>query len=224
MVKGKITEIFDSVQGEGLYLGERQLFVRLHGCNMKCRFCDTKASRFMEYHPHELLKELDMYEDNFHSVSFTGGEPLVQKDFLKSALELTNKAGYRNYLETNGTLPDALKEVIAHVDIVAMDLKLPSSTGAAAYWQTHTEFLAIAAQKEVFLKAVICKDTSDMDLRLGIELIKSVHRAGMLVLQPNFFEDSIELRQKIEKYRDICLENNILTCVIPQMHKVTWMP
>ncbi|MFA6350638.1 MAG: 7-carboxy-7-deazaguanine synthase QueE, partial [Candidatus Omnitrophota bacterium] len=137
MVKGKITEIFDSVQGEGLYLGERQLFVRLHGCNMKCRFCDTKTTHYIEYHPQELLKELDMYENDYHSVSFTGGEPLMQKDFLKNALELTSRSGYKNYLETNGTLPAALSEVIQHIDIVAMDLKFPSSTGADAYWQTH---------------------------------------------------------------------------------------
>ncbi|MCX5712914.1 MAG: 7-carboxy-7-deazaguanine synthase QueE [Candidatus Omnitrophica bacterium] len=224
MIKGKITEIFDSVQGEGLYLGEKQIFVRLHGCNMKCRFCDTRTTRFMEYHPDELLKELKMYEDEYHSVSFTGGEPLMQKDFLRSALELTSKAGYKNYLETNGTLPDALKEVIGYVDIVAMDLKFPSSTGAAAYWQSHAHFLAIAAQKEVFLKVVICNDTTDIDLRLGLELIKSAHCSGMLILQPNYFEDSLELRQKIEWYRDMCLDNNITACVIPQMQKVMWMP
>jgi len=222
-MKGKVTEIFDSIQGEGLYLGERQLFVRLHGCNMKCKFCDTKTNRFIEYEPKELLEELHIYDDEFHSVSFTGGEPLLQTDFLKNVMQLTRDSGYRNYLETNGTLPDALKEVIGLVDIVAMDLKLPSSTGAASCWDMHREFLKIASQKEVFLKAVICDSTTEDDLKAGLKLINETHRHSIFILQPNFFEDSVDLRQKVGNFRNICIENHVLACVIPQMHKVMWM-
>ena len=151
MIKGKIAEVYKSVQGEGIYLGEKQIFVRSFGCNLNCRFCDTKLDSFREYEPQELFKEIKLHQDNHRSVSFTGGEPLLQKDFLKEILKLTQKCGLRNYLETNGTLPDELKEVIDYVDIVAMDLKLPSSTGLCGFWGEHRRFLELASRKEVFL-------------------------------------------------------------------------
>lgn len=218
-MKGKISEVFESVQGEGIYLGEKQLFVRFFGCNLNCKFCDTQLDYFIEYEPEELLEELKLYQDKYHSVSFTGGEPLLQKDFLKEILKLTQKQGYRNYLETNGTLPEALEEVIGYLDIVAMDLKLPSSTGLNHLWQEHRQFLKIASAKEVFLKAVICQSTQEEDLKEGLRLIKEVNRSAILILQPNSYEDSVDLREKLEKFRDICINDKVTTCIIPQIHK-----
>ena len=86
-MKAKIAEVFDSVQGEGIYLGERQLFVRFFGCNLSCDYCDTRPDRYLEYEPHELFDEIKLYGNNFHSICFTGGEPLLQKDFLKVVLQ-----------------------------------------------------------------------------------------------------------------------------------------
>lgn len=94
-MKGKINDIFASVQGEGIYLGEEQLFVRFFGCNLGCRFCDTKINNFREYEPQQLLEELKGYQNTYHAVSFTGGEPLLQKDFLKEAMALTKREGYK---------------------------------------------------------------------------------------------------------------------------------
>jgi len=72
-MKAKIVEVFESIQGEGLYLGEKQIFVRFFGCNLNCNFCDTRPDRFMEYEPQELFKEIELYQDKYHSISFTGG-------------------------------------------------------------------------------------------------------------------------------------------------------
>jgi 7-carboxy-7-deazaguanine synthase len=219
-MKGMITEIFDSIQGEGIYLGEKQLFVRFYGCNLKCKFCDTKLDGFEKYEPQELFEKLRQLPKDFHSISFTGGEPLLQIDFLKEMLTLTRSAGIRNYLETNGTLPDELEAVIDHLDIVAMDLKLPSSTDLVGYWETHRDFLKIASKKEVFLKAVICRSTRVKDLRDALKLIKEVNKSVVLVLQPNYFEDHGRLNEKLAKFKDICFKENITACVIPQVHKI----
>jgi len=219
-MKGKIAEVFESIQGEGLYLGERQLFVRFFGCNLKCRFCDTKLNRFIEYEPQELIEEIKSYYEGYHSISFTGGEPLLQKDFLKELLYYSCCYGYQNYLETNGTLLDGLSEVIDYLDIVAMDLKLPSSTGLECFWDRHRRFLEIASRKEVFLKTVICQSTKEDDLREVIILIKEINRAATLVLQSNSYEDYSRLNVKLENFRDICLKENISTCIIPRIHKV----
>lgn len=219
-MKARIAEVFESVQGEGIYLGEQQIFVRFFGCNLNCSFCDTKLDSFIEYEPEELLEEIKLYENGSNSISFTGGEPLLQKDFLKEILKLTAGAGYKNYLETNGTLPIELEEVVDYLDIVAMDFKLPSSAGMGSLWRMHRRFLEIASQKEVFLKAVICQSTEEEDLREALGLIKEVNKAAILVLQPNSFEDYSRMQGKLEYFRDVCLKNNVSACVIPQMHKI----
>ena len=219
-MKGKVSEIFDSIQGEGIYFGEKQIFMRFFGCNLNCGFCDTRLERFSEYEPEELGEKLRSYGSGYHSVVFTGGEPLLQKDFLREALKITHRLGHRNYLETNGTLPGALEEVIDDLEIVAMDLKLPSSTGLERYWEEHRRFLRIASRKEVFLKAVVCRDTDEKDLQEGLGLIKEIDRSAVLVLQPDSCADQGFLSQKLEHFRDICMREDIACCVIPQMHKI----
>ncbi len=219
-MKAKISEVFDSVQGEGIYVGEKQIFVRFFGCNLNCKFCDTKLEYYQEYEAEELLGLIKHYKDKYHSISFTGGEPLLQKEFLKEMLLLTRRAGFKNYLETNGTLADELAEVIDVLDVVAMDLKLPSSTGLKHFWEEHRKFLDIASSKESFLKTVICKSTQDEDISAIISLLKDFSKSVVLVLQPDANEDGQLLKEKIEKYRDMCMQENITACIIPQMHKI----
>ncbi len=219
-MKGKINDIFESVQGEGIYLGEEQLFVRLFGCNLDCKFCDTKINGFKEYEPQQLLEEINAYHDTYHSVSFTGGEPLLQKDFLKEAMVLTKRAGYKNYLETNGILYQELEAVIDLVDFIAMDIKLPSSTGQRDFWQEHRAFLKVASRKEVFLKVVVCHTTEEKDFRLMLDLIKEINSALILVLQPNSYDEDEHLRKKMDNFREICSREGIIGCIIPQIHKI----
>ena len=219
-MKARITEVFDSLQGEGLYLGERQIFVRFFGCNLNCSFCDTQLDRFMEYESEELFEEIKLYREEYHSISFTGGEPLLYKDFLKEILKLTAKHGHKHYLETNGTLAAELEELIEYIDIVAMDLKFPSSSGMGNLWDMHRKFLKIAAQKEVFLKAIICQETREEDLREALNLIKEVSPTSILILQPNSYEDKDILQKKLGKFKEVCSRANVIACVIPQIHKI----
>ena len=220
-MKGKIAEVFDSLQGEGLYLGERQIFVRLFGCNLECGFCDTHLDCFMEYEPQELFGEIKLYTGHFHSVSFTGGEPLAQPEFLREIAILTKNVGFTNYLETNGTLPQALEQVIDYTHIVAMDIKLPSSTGLKSFWGEHRTFLEIASRKEVFIKTIICESTTEEDINQAAKLIKEVSISTILVLQPNSFENGSEaLSAKLEHFKDVCRKELVTACVIPQMHKI----
>ena len=219
-MKAKITEVFDSVQGEGLYLGEKQIFVRFFNCNLSCTYCDTKLDRFTEYEPKELFEEIRLYRDKYHSISFTGGEPLLYVDFLKDIFKFTSRHGHRHYLETNGTLFSELEEIIDHIDIIAMDLKFPSSAGMGNLWQLHRKFLTIASRKEVFLKAIICQATYEEDLKEALAIIKEVSPASVLVLQPNNFENQSVLQEKLSDFREIANEQGVTTCVIPQIHKI----
>jgi len=218
---GRINEIFSSIQGEGIYFGHKQVFVRFSGCNLACGYCDTEFEKFEEYDSESLLKKIESYGPDFSCVSFTGGEPLGQKDFLKESLRLVKEKGYQTYLETNGTIPAALSEVIDAVDIVAMDIKLPSSSGFADdCWKQHYDFLNIAKVKDVFVKAVVGVHTSVEDFLKMLDLFKSLDYHGALVIQPNSRESGERLNEKLALFKKLCADYLIPSCVIPQLHKL----
>ena len=145
-----IKEIFASIQGEGPYIGYKQLFVRFCGCNLNCNYCDTEfgASESEKYSADELA---NIIKENLdcHSVSLTGGEPLLNVKFLK---EFLPKCELPIYLETNGTLYGELAEVIDFVTYVSADIKLPSCTGLKPLWAEHDKFFNIASKKNLFAK------------------------------------------------------------------------
>ena len=102
----KITEIFPSIQGEGLRQGEATIFIRLSGCNLKCSFCDTQYA-WEEGRPYsvaQVLDEVRKTRKNFAAewACVTGGEPLLQDiDGLTRALK---KEGLKIQVETNATI------------------------------------------------------------------------------------------------------------------------
>ncbi|MFH1678882.1 MAG: 7-carboxy-7-deazaguanine synthase QueE [Candidatus Omnitrophota bacterium] len=220
-MKARIAEIFQSIQGEGIYLGKEQIFIRFYGCNLDCcRFCDTKLHSFEEYEPDDLLKVITSSYYGRYSISLTGGEPLLQKDFLKEFLPLVKEAGFKAYLETNATLADALNDIIAYIDVIAMDFKFPSSTGLKGLWQEHEDFLDIAVQRETFIKAVICNSTDWADLKKATELLSGLNRDLPFILQPNSFELDGLLMNKIQEFQRYALRFLSDVRVVPQMHKL----
>ena len=151
----KIKEIFSSIQGEGRYIGYKQLFIRFAGCNLGCKYCDTDYSlneNYREYTVQELVNEAAKYTD-IHSVSLTGGEPLMSVEFLKEFLPKVEK---KIYLETNATLFNELKEIKRYVDIISADIKLKSATGLDTK-ELHNKFFEACSGIETFAKIVFKK-------------------------------------------------------------------
>lgn len=218
-MRARVAEVFKSIQGEGIYLGKDQVFIRFFGCNLSCGFCDTRLSFFKEYSAGELIQALRTYS-GFHSLSLTGGEPLMQKDFLREFLPLVKAAGFKTYLETNATLATALPDVIEYIDIIAADFKLPSSTGLRDFWQEHEIFMRAALGKEVFVKAVICKSTHLADLQTGVKLLIKLKRNIPFILQPNSYEFDSELAGKVQECKRFAQGFLADVRIIPQMHKV----
>lgn len=217
--KGKISDIFLSIQGEGPYMGARQIFVRFYGCNLKCRYCDTELTAYDKYTPRELYAIIKSFETQYHSISFTGGEPLLQAEFLRTVLGLVKHDGIRIYLETNGTLYRQLSSVIDLVDIVAMDIKLPSATGLAAAWEEHRKFIETAKDKELIVKTVITRSTSKDDLIFAVNLVKSFNNKIIFVLQPNTLEMGDKLVKKTRDFHHTALEVLDDARIIPQVHR-----
>lgn len=220
-MKSKIKEIFYSIQGEGPYIGQGQVFVRFCNCNLFCMYCDTdfsEADILGEMTPEELCIEVQKTsENNCKTLSLTGGEPLLQIDFLEEFLPIST---HEIYLETNGTLPEELERIVSYIDIISMDIKLPSTTGCGDFFNEHEKFIEIAqeANKEIFAKSVFNKFITAEEIEKTITLCKKANIE--LILQPETKGDNIidtnglmfifnSFASKYDKVR-----------LIPQVHKI----
>lgn len=99
----KVIEIFESIQGEGTFLGMPAIFVRLGGCNLHCPFCDTKNSwgdQGVEKKIGDIVSEVLSYHSPI--VVITGGEPSINADLIPLA-KMLKQGGKKVHLETNGT-------------------------------------------------------------------------------------------------------------------------
>ena len=108
----QINEIFYSIEGEGVRVGQPTLFVRLSKCNLRCFFCDTEFDTYSEMTIEEIVDEVQKHSAQW--VSLTGGEPLAQNIAPLCAALKGN--GYRIHIETSGSLsPQAeLFDLIEH--------------------------------------------------------------------------------------------------------------
>ena len=185
---GRVAEIFSTLQGEGIYVGQRQIFVRLSGCPWRCRYCDTPNSLSNEGHPVLTLQQVldkivDLQTAHPHgAVSVTGGEPLLQSDFLAALLPAIQKLGIKTYLETSATHPHLFRPLAAFCDVVAADIKLPSAIGHPL-WAEHEEFLRLAGDR-AFVKIVLTAESTDEELEMAVNLLSRLNPVPPLVLQP----------------------------------------
>ncbi|MBN2733679.1 MAG: radical SAM protein [Methanomicrobiaceae archaeon] len=120
----KVIEIFISLQGEGKNQGVITTFVRLSGCNLNCRWCDTPESHSggTEMSVSGVFEEVQKL--GCANVCITGGEPLLSMDELIPLLKILSRECYKVEIETNGTINPAPCMDFASV---CMDIKCPSS-------------------------------------------------------------------------------------------------
>jgi 7-carboxy-7-deazaguanine synthase len=119
----RITEIFASIQGETSYVGLPFAFVRLTGCNLRCRYCDTTYAYDggEEFSIKEIISRVDVF--GIPRVTVTGGEPLLQAETVDLVAAFLDK-GFTVLVETNGTVP------LGNLDpraVKIMDVKCPGS-------------------------------------------------------------------------------------------------
>jgi len=220
-MKANLIEIFESIQGEGFYVGVRQLFVRFAGCNLNCYYCDTPKTAescfdmtlgktLVNPVSAEYVQER-IDSSKVHSVCFTGGEPMLQAEFIAS-LNKTRPF----YLESNMTLPEKAK-LLKFCDFVAGDLKVKES-GIRNYDDVLQKtvkcfkILKNTRKRKTFCKIVL-PESFDAE-----EVINSAYEIKDFVLgfvlQPVFgsrVDKILKLQKQMMDFAD--------TRVIPQVHK-----
>ncbi|UCC67312.1 MAG: 7-carboxy-7-deazaguanine synthase QueE [Armatimonadota bacterium] len=247
-----LVEIFSSIQGEGLLVGERQVFVRFAGCNLDCAYCDTPAAKTeppvcrVERTPGRqdfegvanplsaadiagAVRRLVRPQPGLHhSVALTGGEPLLRANLLLELLPMLGDLGLGAYLETNGTLADELVRVLPHLDVVCMDIKLPSCTGQGPLWGSHERFLLglAAVEDRTRLDLVKCVVTADCDpgeIEQAARLIKGVNEEMALILQsatPVRSGVAAPAAEQMLEFQAIAKRYLSRVRVIPQVHRL----
>lgn len=207
----RVTEIFYSIQGEGLHIGLPTVFIRTAGCNLSCSWCDTAYARDFEDSKNmavsDIVEEVRKYPCKL--VCITGGEPLIQKLSVRTLMRKLLKLNYSIDIETNGsislnTLPRTKKLFIS------MDLKCPSSKMDQKMIFSNLRLLKSTDQ----LKFVIA-NLEDYDYAKNI--IARYHPVCNIILMP-VYRHGIELKLLAAHM----LKDSLKARVLIQMHKIIW--
>lgn len=234
-----LSEIFNSIQGEGLCVGMRQVFVRFAQCQLHCAYCDTPAARNVpEYcriertpgacdfysikNPvgRDVLVELvrKLWAPGSRHVSLTGGEPLIYADFIKS-LDLE----YPLYLETNAGFPEKARELKDIIAVASCDIKLPEHNSTYHYSEllkNELETIAIFnGTAKTFVKIIVLPSTTVQSISSAVDGVASIDINIPFILQPVTSHQQVPSRLLIElmnfageKLKDVR--------AIPQTHKM----
>ncbi|MCX6696530.1 MAG: radical SAM protein [Methanoregula sp.] len=197
----KIAEIFKSLQGEGKNQGKPCLFIRLAGCNLHCRWCDTGYARTggREMSLDEILEQV--WRVNPPYVCITGGEPLEQAILLEPLLVALHKKGIAIDIETNGTIDFTRCQPYA---TICMDVKCPSSG------EESDLALLDAIRPDDSVKFVV---GDDADCRYAQGVMETHRIAGEIFFSPVFGTDYRPMTKFI-------LAGNLPVRFQVQLHKV----
>jgi pyruvate formate lyase activating enzyme len=184
------------------------------GCNLKCEFCHNKYLHHESVGKHmEIGQIISLVKSNVlvNGISITGGEPTLQKDLIGICKEI-KKLGKYVSIDTNGTNPQIIKDLIGYVDRIALDIKSPLNkkryrqicnqdvnpeliikTFNILNEQTHIDFEIRTTYVENLMKP--------SDIEKIISFLKKNKFRGNFVLQQYQFSEGVG-----KKYRDIFLK------------------
>ena len=214
----KVCEIFRSIEGEGLRTGLPAVFIRLHGCNLRCSYCDSmyavEGTDYKQMNVAQVLDAVKKFSGITH-VTLTGGEPLIHQDVEELLRQLSGN-GYRVNIETNGTVP--CKWHFPGL-FYTMDWKCKSSGMTAKMKMENLETLG----SNDVLKFVV---GTIEDLKETENVVKSLaeKKSDMphLFVSPVFGNLSNEEIVNWLLNSNIMVKNNVRFQV--QLHKIIWDP
>lgn len=206
----RISEIFFSLQGEGIQLGLPTVFIRCFGCDLRCSWCDTmyavEGTDFVKLSVDEVFSEVQKY--SCRRVCITGGEPLLQSDELIVLMNLLLKNEYEVVLETSGhRLPPEI--FWDEKCVISMDCKCPSSK-----MQDRMDFSLFTKLRAQDQLKFVLNDETDYDY--AVNVLSSYDIKANIIFQPVYGTDMRELAGKVLRDR----LDNVRT--MPQLHKLIW--
>ena len=194
-IKGRIAEIqtLGLLDGPGI-----RTVVFLQGCPLRCLYCHNPEMQDMdgdikEYTPEELVTFLKRYKPYYKDnggVTFSGGEPLTQRDFLLETLKLCKQEGIHTCLDTSGFGVN-YDEILDYTDLVIMDIKACNSELYTKITkqkiETSLKFLETCQRKnkKMWLRQVIVPGVNDsieqiLELKTFISNLKNIERVELL--------------------------------------------
>ncbi|MGD9732502.1 MAG: 7-carboxy-7-deazaguanine synthase QueE [Desulfamplus sp.] len=208
----KVCEIFYSIQGESTFSGLPCVFVRLSGCNLNCRWCDTlyaKRDDGTSMLIEDIVKNVDGFGCNL--IEITGGEPLIQQETPLLA-DLLLSRGYKVLVETNGSVS---LNVISDRCIRIVDIKCPSSGESKKNLLQNIDLLG----KEDEIKFVIA-DRIDYEFAKSMIANSSLNKLDPLRIHFSSVYGSI----KLDELASWMLKDKIGARLSLQLHKIIWDP
>lgn len=197
MVQGRIHSIesMGLVDGPGI-----RTVVFLQGCALRCQYCHNPDTWMMDsatcqqMTSEELVRRLCRFKPYYGSeggVTFSGGEPLLQKDFLLDVLPACRRAGIHTCLDTAGYGVGGYEEILRQTDLVLLDLKHDTREGfqlvTGRQWDETMRFFECLQRSEtpVWLRHVVVPGLTDQEehfegLRRMIAKIRNVQRIELL--------------------------------------------
>ena len=228
-MKAPVIEIFSSFQGEGLLIGQRQIFVRFAGCNLNCNYCDTddskseKSGKLMT--PENVTEEINrILTPDCRAISFTGGEPSLYPGFIN---EVSKNFNLDIMLETNGTLPENI-DLIDRLDVVSLDIKLPEHFDGDFNQEIFLNEikslnLLMAKSINVYCKVVILPSTKIKSFKEVVEkLSKNISSKSNLkiIIQPSSpLGEWKDINFKLFEFSEV-VGQYFEVSTIPQIHKI----
>jgi len=202
----RINEIFFSIQGEGINIGIPMVFVRVTGCNLRCKWCDTQYAfeEGTEMSIEEIFRRVE--EFGVKRVCITGGEPLLYKEITKLITKFIDN-GYFVQVQTNGS--KTIQEMPCEENLcISMDIKCPSSGMHDKMDFSNIELLSPYDE----LKFVI---GDEKDLDYALKVIEKYEPRTNVVFQPVYGTD-------IRLLADAVVSKRLNVRVLPQLHKIIW--
>ena len=192
-LKLKVNEIFESLQGEGVYAGTPALFIRLSGCNLNCPWCDTKYhTEGVEIKNQTIIKRIQ--DSTKKLIVWTGGEPFLQ---IKEIVKVVDAVPERIHLvETNGTLLQDNYEFASKFSFISCS---PKDKETAS---------------EVSLLADEIKIVTDLK-EVGVDMLKFAD--SLMPLTTFDEEEDLKIKQRVWDY---CVKHNIR--YTPRLHIDVW--
>jgi 7-carboxy-7-deazaguanine synthase len=200
-----IKEVFATLQGEGPFAGEPSVFVRLGGCNLQCKFCDTDFDNPVDMSLEQLLFDIKQFSFNgtkqvIKLVVITGGEPLLQP--IENLCDKLIAQGYKVQIETNGTI---CREINTDVFIICSP-----KAGINGYSLVRDDMLARVSA----LKFIVSKSNHLYD---NVPENKE-YQEKEIYIQPMDELDEEKNKENLKYCVDLCLEKGYKLSM--QLHKI----